>query len=461
MTALDTPPPKKRDLTRDIVAGGSLPSYYDQARRALPPVIDDLTGELGDDLYERMLNDAQVAACINVLRSATLENGVVLRPAVDDADADGYDQSKELVARYERMLDGLELPLDDVLWDMLRALALGSRVAEQVYAYDSTYTGRSLLALQALKVKPRRATAFVVDPYGSVQGLLGAKPGQTAVSENALPSGAEVIERAKFAVFSFRPKDNDPRGSTLLRTAYNAWNLKQQIIPEWFKYLVQFASASLVGKTAPDALDSLDADGNIITPQQRMLNELLAFRNGTAIALAAGEDLDLLFSQGNGKAFLEAFAWCDKQITIAVTSQTRAMMESQFGSRADSETGQDLLDTFVRQLKKSVCAMMRRDVLSALVRYNDGARLLPLTPYASLGETEQQDLAGLMNAVAALNRASYLDPSQYAGIDEQLNLPPRVAGAAPAAGKPTSPPAPDAEESDGAAAGETDEETQS
>jgi hypothetical protein len=59
------------------------------------------------------------------------------------------------------------------------------------------------------------------------------------------------------------------------------------------------------------------------------------------------------------------------------------------------------------------------------VRVNWGDAAVKLTPMPSLGVTEQRDLPAMMNAIAALQRAGYLHPSQQAGIDDDLNLPSR------------------------------------
>jgi hypothetical protein len=136
-----------------------------------------------------MLVDAQVAACIAILKAAIIEEGVTLAPAVDDEADPDYEQAREIADEAEAMLDDLETPLDDVLWDLLGAVALGNRVAEQVYETRpaTTLDNRTMLQLRALKVKPVRSVAFVTDAYLNVLGLVGAKPGQTvpAVSDLA------------------------------------------------------------------------------------------------------------------------------------------------------------------------------------------------------------------------------------------------------------------------------------
>jgi hypothetical protein len=92
-------------------------------------------------------------------------------------------------------------------------------VAELVYEVKPGPTGRDLLQLVAIKPKPPRATAFVVDAYLNVLGLLGARPGMVAPSTRGgdRPNSDRDPAREKFAIFTFRPKHGDPRGTSILR----------------------------------------------------------------------------------------------------------------------------------------------------------------------------------------------------------------------------------------------------
>lgn len=424
------------DPDREYVVGGGLRWYaaMGQALTALPLPIDDLTAEFGDDIYERMMRDPQVAASVGVLRTAILEDGLRLRPAVEDKDADGYDQAVELVKLCERQLDEIETSVDDVLLDMTQAIALGNRVAEEVFAYDSTFTGRTELVLRRLNVKPRRNLAFVVDAFGNIVGLLGVEAGQPLLHGALLTDEqrTRVLPRSKFAIFTFRPRDNDPRGETVLRPVYNPWWLKMQTWPEYLKYLTQFASPSIDGEVAPDAQDEVtgyDSGGEPIlrTAEEAFLAKLLAFRNGSAIARPNGSKLTMLWSQGEGQAFLNAFELFDKQIAKGILYQTLATEEASYGTRAQGTIHESILETIIRQAKRGMCRMVRRDVLRQIVVANAGDQLHPLTPKVGLGDAETQNLQALWTAAAALQRANYFDASQLPKVDELLNLPPRLA----------------------------------
>jgi hypothetical protein len=424
----------RSQLQREYVAGGTA-TAYGQLRKALPPYIDDVSRDFGLDVYERMLVDAQVAACLAILKASIIEEGVTLAPAVDDEADPEYKQAREIADEAEAMLDDLDTPLDDVLWDLLGAIALGNRVAEQVYETRSATTieNRSALQVRALKVKPIRSVAFVTDAYLNVLGLVGAKPGQTvpAVSDLA-PS--EIIPREKFCILSWRPKDGDPRGTSVLRPAYDPWWRKRQTIPEYLKYLAQFAGPSLWATVAQDAEPTVDPNDPTVvqTAEEALRIALEDWKNGTVLGLPFGTVVNPVMLQGEGKAFLDAIAECNLEITKAILTQQLATEEGEHQARAAAQVHQDVLDTLVRQGRRAVVRMLHRDVLRQWVRVNWGDVAVKLTPLPSLGVTEQRDLPSMMNAVAALQRAGYLHPSQYQGIDEDLNLPARDLTAAPA-----------------------------
>lgn len=428
----DTTTTKPAVLDQEFVVANGFWWYRGRAGRALalPWVLDDITRDFGDDIYERMLNDAVAAACDTLMRASVAEEGFRLSPAVDEEDQDGYKQAVELVKFCEPQLNDLETSLDDVLWDLLGCMSTGNRVAEITYhPFDrSPLPGRAVL--QSIAVKPREATAFVVDSYYRLLGFLGREVGQPLVQAGALVEPAtnpNFLPREKFAVATFRPRNNDPRGTSYLRPAYNPWWLKMQTWQEYLKYLTQFASPSIVGKAAKNAVDTTDpATGQKVSALDALLQRLIAFQNGTALAVPADYEIDILFSTGEGKAFLSAFQLYNQEIAKAITTQTLATSEGEHASRAQAGVHQDALGTIVRQAKRALCRMLRRDVLRNLVRYNYGDKLAKLTPKVSLGEVEAEDEAKLITAFAQLQSSGYIHPSQQPGIDRRLNLPARV-----------------------------------
>lgn len=410
------------DLQREHVVGGA---RWPTSRRALPPAFDDVTRDFGDDVYERMDTDPMCHASANVLISGVLEDGARLVPAVPDDDPDA-ETARQFVDFCEHQIN--ELPgvvsFDDALRDLARGIVFGNRVAEHTFYLDRTFRGTEQLTLLSLNVKPRRATAFVVDRSLNVLGLLDTTNVRTL---GTVLESADVLPREKFAIFSSRPINNDPRGTSIYRAAYNDWVLKVEALLDYARYLKQFVIPSLLGITAPNAQNTVDEHGNPITPEEALLVQLLNFQNASALAVINGTDVQTLFSSGDGAAFLKAIARFDRQIVMAILHQTRATMESEFGSRADSDTAQDVLGTLIRQTKKTLQRVIRRDLLRQWVFYNYGPAAVPLTPQVSLGEIDRVDFSSTAAAIAGLARGNYLHPSQFAGIDRLLGLPVRDA----------------------------------
>src|SRR5262249_1616085 len=161
-----------------------------------------------------------------------------------DEAADGYQLGHEIAAFCESVLADLPISMDDELWDMLGAIAVGSRVAEKAWGLRSATSYAlprtspvsqtpDLLILPALKPRPRRATACVVDAYMNVVGLVAGTEAAQSLSMSVVADQASqipnLIPRDKFAVLSFRPQNSDPRGTSGLRTAYTPWWAKMQI----------------------------------------------------------------------------------------------------------------------------------------------------------------------------------------------------------------------------------------
>jgi hypothetical protein len=163
------------------------------------------------------------------------------------------------------MLDRLDPSIDDVVWSMLDATCFGNKVAELVSVLerdDGPGGARTWLRIRAIKPEPRQSVAFVVEQFMNLVGFLGATPGQATPSTGSplKPGDPAILPRDKFAVLSWRPRDCDPRGTSILRPAYEAWWRKRQMFPEYLKYLTQFAGPSLWGSPPADALPASVAD---------------------------------------------------------------------------------------------------------------------------------------------------------------------------------------------------------
>lgn len=426
--------PISADLTREYVASRqSIWGTFIDGIRALPWSIDDITRDLGDDIYEKMALDPELAGLLTTIKTAVLGNGVELTPPVTDANDPEYDLAQAIRDFCQRSLDRIDPTLVESLDNLLDAIYLANKVAEVVYEPGDGEDARKLV-LKKIAVKHRRSTAFVTDAYGNVAGFLALMPGQgnALVQVGAIvfdPEKQHMLPREKFAVLSFRAKDGDPRGTSILRPAYNVWWLKMQTWPELLKYLARFGSPSVLGFTAENAQDKLiyAADGMTViarlTAQEAMVAALEQWQNALVAAFSHGADAKIVEANGNGQAFRSAIDLFDRQMSKAVTGQTLATSEGQHQARAASQVHQDVLGLVVMFVKMLVAHTLVRDILRPLVVLNFGADKAHLTPHASLGEVAKEDIAPILNAAVAGGYT--LDPSQFAELDALFGIPPR------------------------------------
>jgi len=419
--------PIRADLSREYVAArDSLWGLYQQGIHALPSPVDDLERDWGPRIYERMALDPEIAGLITLFKSAVLSQAVDLASPVEEDDPDAP-RAQEILDATQRSFDALDPTLYHTLHNMLDAMVVAHKVAELVFADgEGEDAGRYILTKVA--VKERTATAFVVDPFGNVEGFLALAPGQATLTltAGALLTDADksrILPREKFAVFALGARNGDPRGNSMLRPAYNTWWLKMQTWPELLKYLAQFGSASVVGITGEHAQAVRYDDGTTVTAQQAMLGELIQFANGRAAAFSHGSDVKFVQAVGNGEAFRAAIDLFDRQNAKAITGQTLATGEGEHQARASSVVHQDILGLVIMALKRGLCEMLARDIIRTFVAVNFGRDALHLAPRPSLGDVERQDVAALMTAAIAAGYS--LDASQSIALDAAFDMPPR------------------------------------
>jgi phage gp29-like protein len=210
-----------------------------------------------------------------------------------------------------------------------------------------------------------------------------------------------------------------------------------QCLPEYAKWLKQFASPTLFGFTSPDAqlmaltdpqgIPLQGTNGPITagpSPEQMMLDVLTNVQNGAAAAFPAESKVQWIEMRGMGNPFLFAFRWFNEEITMGTLGQPMTTMSQKYGTHALGRVQQDTQDTIVRQIKAGIGRTFQRDVLRLWVRLNYGEKWLPFTPKPNLGQLEEPNLQEDLNAYSLVG--FQLHPSQYPEVDKKLGLPPRT-----------------------------------
>ncbi len=431
-TIAPLPPPTRSPAARpgrfdpgaELLSGGNRASL-DDAPRTLSRSVDDLTREFGPLVYDRMMLDAKVASAIRYLKISVLADGLTISPAIEAPDPDrappkdaptqaDIDLAEEVADFCRWSLERLERPLGWVLYELLEALTHGNKLAEIVYEPITAGRWAGKLAHKALKVKPRESWSFVCDRNLNV---LGIRPATTP---------DELVPREKVAILAWDPRDGDPRGTSLLRPAYEAYNLKSQTWPEYFGYLQTFASPSVWAELPEGGLSEVpvsevadypDQTVSYLTGAQFVGFILERWSNRRWAVTPPGVKVNVIPAQGAGEAHTEAIDVANREIDLALLGATRMTQEAENGSKADSQTAQDVVGVLVRWIKTLPTRMVEWDVLWNLVRYNYGRDVADrMTPKCSLGQTEAQDFGAAATGWATLNDSGLIAPNQRAAV---------------------------------------------
>lgn len=416
----------------------------------LPSEVDDVTRNFGPQVWAAMLTDPAVSSSYLSIKLSILSGSVQIQPRLKppayrytppsarperpqdggaDALSPAQSQAQEAAEFCERELARLKDPFKSTLLEMLDCMAFGVKLAESTRELCESGPDAGRLVLRSLKVKPQWAWNFVVDSFMNVVGIITFVPSADAGKSE---SGFLILPPEKFASLAWLPKDGDPRGTSSLRPAYDWWNLKQQVKPQFYQHLRRFGSPSLDGMLSPTDLANrpmVDAQGReipgaIASPGQAFMTQLLAFQNNTVIVRAAGSELNVLEPKSNGEAFLNAFDLFDRQICLAIGLQARASLEAKHGSKADSDTAENTRGLVITYGRELVANWIERHVLYKSVEINFGKAVADeLMPEVCFSETESQDFAA--NLTAAAGAGYTIGRSQLPGVDVMLNMPER------------------------------------
>lgn len=442
------PPP-----TEEVVPG--VAGWLPLLNFALPRSIDDLTVRLTQKVYDAMLTDPAVASSFYAHKMSILAGGVKLvspvkqpawskvqpkgppkagappmpnaQPAPEAGDGNPdqklspeQEQAKEVYEFCERAWNRIRVTRDAALFELLDAMAYGSKMAEMVYEVPEEGVDAGKLVWKDLKVKPNWGWRFIVDNRFNVMGFLTFNP----------LGGYLVYPEEKFIWLSWMPVDCDPRGKSLLRAAYNAWNLKIQAWPQHYRHMVRFGTPGLDFEMAPGdntPQPSIGANGlplnngQTMTPGVYYATLLGVYQNGGVFVHPNGSKLQIAEPQSKGEVWQLAIDLYNREIKLAIEYQTRASLEAQHGSRADSETATDvkaLVTTYGREWLGN--ALFKG--FKHLVNLNFGKEAAQLyTPYPTFGAAEAQDRSSLWQSAASIGFT--LGNSQLEEMDEELGLP--------------------------------------
>lgn len=395
----------------------------------------------GAETYELMYRTPAVGSSLNALRAGVLINGINLLPAIKPTVGLGKpgqargtpleaDMAAEICESNRRLLDGWDTPADLVLWEHMEDMYLGHVLSEVVADDVRGGPDDGLLAIRAVKPKPRGAFRFRVDRQMNVLSI-----GARAVDEATGTVEWTQFEPEHFAWSTWDSYRGDPRGRSCFRMAHYHWKLLVELWPDIAKGWHQFGVPMLYGTTAQGAtmVKAVDAKGRPIAgpgqlPEHQMARVLREMRGGSVATGPFGSDIKVVESTKDSSVAAGGVTMLEAEIKQSIILAIRATTEAQHGSKADSETSQDVMGTLIRFVRKGRERFLRQ-LLIKQNTWNYGEDIARrLTPLVDLGSTEHQDFSTNAAGVGVLYQASYFTVNQLPYVDTFLGLPQRQIG---------------------------------
>jgi hypothetical protein len=433
-TAAAVQPAPGFDPTQDYVSGGQRMPGAEARALGIEPLDQDHRQRF--QTYERMLDDADIAAPLMILKNAVLNAPIQVLSRVDDDTAPDYARATELAAFGEWALSNLQTPLRRTLYQMLDSRVFGYKIAEQTWmpVTEGPYKGKT--TVRSLKVKPVRNLAFVTDQFNNIVGFLYVgKNSPLVAAAQGVVDPQRLLPRSKCAVLNHNLMDEDPRGRSSLRPLVGDWIMRRQLKPEYLRHLQIFGGGFIVGETAPNAPDEERRDettGELVLKDGKpvrisavayMNSQLRKLRQGGTIAVRNGAKINIIQAENDGEAYIKAFNWLTQRSVRALLGQTLAVLEGEHNARAAADTALRVLWMLIKSVKQDIEEMLQQDVLKPLLIENYGRAATELLPRVSLGDVEAKDVAALANAVAALGQINWWEEDQKDALNTMMNFP--------------------------------------
>lgn len=462
--------------------------YHHKQQVILTKTIDEVETEIDLAMYDRMETDSTIAKDKKILVSTVLSDELQLAPGATEEEVpeDEFEVYMEIMQFCERIEQGLDSSLrstneqwfgnaikyghgiseieweyrDDEptpqpkkdpkpkvkagLFERVKARFMGQpmKMAESDKANNrpSLKGKRTKLMPKSLKVKPRGSAQFVTDEFMTVLGLLPTRKfsGTTTIKYD------EIIDREKFMILTLNKQNEDPRGRSSYRAAYNWYNLKVQLPAEMLRFILEESvpkavatlpsTNSLAGAGYEQAKDEngnpkFDGNGEPVmqTLVESMLDQIYNFRSGAGAVIPYEAKLEPykkgLTGANDPLLFKHFIKMIDDQIEGSILNQTMAQSEGDNQGRSASEQVAEILYVLQFWNRLIIAETIRYDLFRTAVKVNYGEWALKYLPKCSLGDFVRRDWVKELAAIADAYFKGFIDDSQRQELCSLLNLP--------------------------------------
>lgn len=409
---------RARAQARELNLAGT--RYYERlSLEALDVLADyeDSNFSSNPGLVRKMMQDPAISSSVGLIKSWVVGEGV-------KAGVPAEFKRDEAVVRIARNIraDFRKVGINQILWSMLDALIYGNTITELTWAVQPDPVLGVALRLTGMFPRKPEEYEFVVSSRGPVIGV--QSPLRQAVYDGAdRPANPKelvlinrVVHLCPFMIGS------DPRGASILSPAWNAWLLKKQLEPSFFRALNQFGSPSLIGRLPMEMSGQTKTDEDGRDATEVMLDTLAEFGSGSALVLPDGQEVEVIKPE-SAESLVDGMSALDRQIIMAILLSSRTILEAKSYSKADAEQAGDVTDALVQYVRRTLEAALQ-GVINKIVDWSitDGSDQ-GMAPTASLHSVRVRDFPGAMMAISQGYSSGFAaDPSVVPHLDGVLGI---------------------------------------
>lgn len=323
----------KKQLQAEIITPQHFHGFMDYM-----PNPDELLSEIGEsiDIYRSMMLDGRIKSLLTLRKTAVLNNNwrVVAGDEGSERIAEGIREALQRRNLYHEMLE------------MLSAVDFGFSVTEVVWELRAGWWMPAAL-------KSRKQERFRFSPSGELvyAGPYGER---------------KLTEPYKFIVHRHDPQPENPYGEPVLKQCYWPYKFKRAGWRFWLTVAEKFG--------VPTVLAVFEtSDEEEAASRASMLAESLAGIQGdAAVGLANVKEVKALEMHGNVSDFRTLIDAANTEISYAVTGQSLATGEAEYGTRAQGTVHQEVMDELVRSDARALAHTIQETLIDWMVELNYG-----------------------------------------------------------------------------------------
>jgi hypothetical protein len=357
---------------------------------------DQLVRQKGWAVYERMLRDDQVSACLALVNAAVCSRGWSFE--VTDQAAQGP------VVDFLRfnLNDALQGTLRQLLEQLLSARIFGFSLVEKVYG-PVEWNGRTQWGLTAYKLRPAWTFTFRSDAHGNVLSLVQNQDGVPV-----------ELEPGRFVHFVFQSEFDPHYGRSSLVPAYEPWWAKSVVERFWNIYLERMASGFLHGKK-----------GGPLSPSENASLQQALANVQAATSILTPDSVTLQYvTPPNTTAFQDREASLNRAIARALLIPTHLGFTDQgsTGSHAQAAAQVDVFFWWLDALCSALEDTLNEQLFRELVAWNFGSVPPPRFRFERRTPQQRRDIAKAWAEAVQAGTAAH-GPEDEQRIRQLLDMP--------------------------------------